>query len=90
MMSEHSHDRKQCRALLGVLSQYLDGEAEEALCREIERHMAECEDCRIVVDTLSKTISLYKEHGHARLPGDARQRLFAALDLQDFRPGQDR
>jgi predicted anti-sigma-YlaC factor YlaD len=78
------HDRSSCHALLGSLSAYLDGEAEEALCQEIERHMAGCEDCRVVVNTLAKTIHLYREHGHTALPGDARQRLYAALDLSDY------
>lgn len=85
-MSEHQHphDRRKCRAMLGDLSRYVDGEAEEALCDEIERHMAECEDCRIVVDTLTKTVKLYQEHGRTEMSGEARQRLFVALDLDDF------
>jgi predicted anti-sigma-YlaC factor YlaD len=87
-MSEHDHE--ECRALLGSLSLYLDGEAEEALCREIERHMSQCENCRVVVDTLAKTVSLYREHGHTRLPDDAKKRLFVALDLEDFRPDKPR
>lgn len=41
-----------CRDMLGDLSDYLDGEASDEICAEIERHMASCEDCRIVVDTL--------------------------------------
>lgn len=85
-MSEHSHehDKAGCHALLNDLSAYLDGEAEEKLCQEIERHIKECEDCRVVVDTLSRTVKLYREHGHAHLPSDARQRLFVALDLSEY------
>ena len=78
------HDRSACHNLLGGLSAYLDGEAEEALCQEIERHMAGCENCRVVVDTLAKTVHLYRERGHTPLPDDARKRLYAALDLADF------
>jgi anti-sigma factor (TIGR02949 family) len=81
-MTDHEHGS--CRDLLGALSAYLDGEAEEALCQEIERHMEGCENCRIVVDTLAKTVHLYRERGHTPLPDDARQRLYAALDLTDF------
>jgi predicted anti-sigma-YlaC factor YlaD len=85
-MTDHKHQRDQqkCRAMLGDLSLYVDGEAGEALCDEIERHMAECEDCRVVVDTLAKTVKLYQEHGQTPLPGEARRRLFVALDLADF------
>lgn len=80
----HSHDSAQCRAILQDLSLYVDGEAEDALCEEIERHMAGCENCRVVVDTLAKTVSLYREHGSSRMPGDARERLYAALDLSEY------
>jgi predicted anti-sigma-YlaC factor YlaD len=88
-MTDHTHshdhkDRAACRALLGSLSLYLDGEAEESLCQEIERHMAECEDCRVVIDTLGKTVKLYREHSHVAMPGDAKRRLFVALDLTDY------
>ncbi len=83
-MTEHTHEHRSCRELLGTLSLYLDGEAEESLCQEIERHMAECENCRVVIDTLTMTVKLYREHGHTPLPSDARQRLFAALDLSDY------
>jgi anti-sigma factor (TIGR02949 family) len=83
-MAEHHSHKTGCQALLGGLSAYIDGEAEEALCREIERHLAECENCRVVVDTTARTVKLYKEHGHTALPGDARQRLYVALDLTSF------
>ncbi|PKO20588.1 MAG: hypothetical protein CVU38_19330, partial [Chloroflexi bacterium HGW-Chloroflexi-1] len=41
-----------CSDTLGTLSEYLDGELDEQFCAEIERHMAECGNCRIMVDTL--------------------------------------
>ncbi len=84
-MTEHAHSHNEiCRLLLRELSAYLDGEAEESLCREIEQHMTECENCRVVVDTLARTIKLYRISGHAHLPPDARQRLYAALDLSEY------
>lgn len=85
-MSEHTHHHgsEGCRSLLEHLSPYLDGEAEEQICREIEQHMASCENCRVVIDTLAGTVRLYQEHGHSRLSGEARTRLYAALDLSDY------
>ena len=55
-MTESTHSN--CESLLGFLSDYVDGELGAELCREIEKHIAECEDCRIVVDTTRKTIDL--------------------------------
>ena len=71
-----------CRETLGMLSEYLDGELDEQLCAELERHMAECGDCRVVVDTLRKTVALYHTHGHRDVPADAKARLYAVLSLE--------
>ena len=54
-MDEHT-----CRHLLGSLSDYVDGEACADLCAEIERHLENCENCRIMVDSLRKTVLLYQ------------------------------
>lgn len=77
-----AHDK--CREMLGDLSEYLDGEASEELCAEIERHMSGCEDCRIVVDTLRKTVLLYRDLARPQMSTDARQRLYQALDLEAY------
>jgi anti-sigma factor (TIGR02949 family) len=75
-----------CKHLLGNLSEYVDGELGEDLCAEIERHLAGCEDCRIVVDSLRKTIYLVHETSQTRVevPEDVRSRLFHRLNLDEF------
>lgn len=74
-----------CRHLLGSLSAYVDGDLEEEVCAEIERHLAECDNCRIVVDTLSKTIYLVHETAaQVTAPEDVRQRLFHRLNLDEL------
>jgi anti-sigma factor RsiW len=77
-----------CMDRLGSLSDYLDGELDEELCAEIERHMAECGNCRLVVDSLRKTIALYREYGHQEIPYEAKARLYAVLDLRGTRDGE--
>lgn len=77
-------EKKECKALLGSLSDYVDGTAEDELCRELERHLAECEDCRIVVDTLKKTVYLYHTNTETNLPVAVRERLFKRLKLDEF------
>lgn len=77
-------EEKNCTSLLASLSDYVDGAAQEDLCREIERHLSECEDCRIVVDTLKKTTSLYHAASETDLPAGVRERLFMRLHLEDF------
>ncbi len=71
-----------CHDLLGELSEYLDGEASAEVCAEIERHMAGCNQCRVVVDTLRKTISLYRTLPQPEFPAAARERLYKVLNLE--------
>ena len=74
-----------CRHLLESLSDYMDGELGDELCSELERHLAGCEDCQIVVDTLRKTITLYQATSTApSVPTDVRERLYKRLHLDDF------
>jgi len=79
-------DRPTCRSLLGLLSDYVDGELSEELCQEIESHTTECQNCRVVVDTLRKTISLYHETAaeSAEIPVEIRTKLYKTLNLEDF------
>ncbi len=73
----------QCHELLGELSAYLDGEASEKLCNEIEQHLEECSDCRVVVDTLRKTVELVRDLPHPDFPDESRVRLYKSLGLSD-------
>ncbi len=78
-------ERKQdqvCRELKDKLSAYLDGELESAICAEIEQHLHDCDDCRVVVDTLNKTITLYRHYGQASVSPDTHERLTRVLNLE--------
>jgi anti-sigma factor RsiW len=79
-------DTSKCHALLGSLSDYVDGLLSEELCEEINHHIAGCQDCHIVVDTLRKTISLYQDSAAetCECPGAVRERLFRTLNLSDY------
>ena len=79
------HRHEECHKLLNSLSDYVDGDLQQELCDEIELHMKDCENCRIVIDTLSKTISLYQTSSESTIvPDEVRQRLFHRLDLDEF------
>ena len=58
-----------CQDLLEQLSEYLDRETREELCREIEEHLDKCHDCRIIVDQTRKTILLYQADQQIELTG---------------------
>jgi anti-sigma factor RsiW len=84
--NEHIHEAgESCKQLLSTLGEYVDGALSEELCSELERHMKDCERCRIVVDTLKKTIDLYQElEDDNGLPAEVRQRLYMRLNLEDY------
>lgn len=79
------NEKHHCHHLIETLSDYVDGELAPELCAELERHLSECDNCRIVVNTLKKTIDLYRTpSAEDMLPDDIRQRLYYRLHLQDF------
>ena len=79
---EHEHGN--CQELLEHISDYVDGELETALCAELEAHLAGCHNCRVMVDTLRKTILLYRSTQAETIPGDVRRRLYQKLDLNEY------
>ena len=68
-----------CKALILELSNYLDGELDPELLRQVEQHLAKCPDCRLICDTTRKTIEIYCGSEPASLPQDIRDRLHRAL-----------
>lgn len=81
-MTDHSH--KNCKALLGSLSDYIDGELPAELCAEIEKHLAGCENCRVVLNTTKRTIDLVQLPVEETVPPEVRERLFERLNLDDY------
>jgi anti-sigma factor RsiW len=68
-----------CEELLALLSEYVDGTVDPAVCAEFEQHMAGCNPCQVVVDNIRKTITLYKEGQPYELPPQFRRRLHDCL-----------
>ncbi len=82
-MSEHPH--KNCRELLGSLSSYIDGDLSPELCEELEKHLAGCTDCQVVLNTTKRTIDLvHSPLEKPDLPDEVRERLFKRLNLDSY------
>jgi len=71
--------KEECRRDFERISEYLDGELSEDLCRQIEDHLRRCPQCRECVDSLRKSIELCKKAVYEEMGRDARERLRAAL-----------
>jgi anti-sigma factor (TIGR02949 family) len=82
-MTEHTHTN--CEELLGSLSSYIDGDLSPDLCEELEKHLAGCDDCRVVLNTTKRTIDLvHSPLEKPDLPDDVRERLFKRLNLDNY------
>ena len=82
-MNEHTH--KNCQELLGSLSSYIDGDLPPELCDELEKHLAGCDDCRVVLNTTKRTIDLvHAPTEKPDLPDEVRERLFKRLRLDPY------
>ncbi len=81
-MTDQTHVN--CEALLGSLSEYIDGELAPELCKEIEKHLAGCENCRVVLNTTRRTIDLVQTPLDQPVPDEVRERLFKRLNLDDY------
>jgi predicted anti-sigma-YlaC factor YlaD len=80
----HKHDDiARCQELLGQLNAYMDGDLIAELCHDLEQHLADCSDCRVVFDTLAKTVTLYHtlDETPVALPADIEARLLRRLNL---------
>jgi anti-sigma factor RsiW len=68
-----------CEELLTMLNEYVDGTVDPGVCQEFEKHMAGCNPCRVVVDNIRKTITLYRGEEPCTLPIKFRERLHSAI-----------
>ena len=68
-----------CRQVILELSSYLDGDLGADAIIELELHVGNCEDCRVVVDTVRKTVDIYCRTEPIPIPEDVRERLHSAL-----------
>lgn len=82
-MTIHIHNQQQCQEILAQLNEYADGELAADICRELEQHLTGCPDCRVMLDTLTRTIALYHtlRDEPAALPAEVETRLLARLNL---------
>jgi anti-sigma factor RsiW len=74
------HDPAHCREMFAHLSEYLDREIDEAACRRIERHLANCDACRACCATLARTVALCRGMPAHRVPEAMSARLREAIE----------
>lgn len=71
-----------CKDVMKEISNYLDGDLDEATKEYLRQHLKNCCNCRVVYDTTRKTIELYCDGKLFPLPDAVRDRLHQALRLK--------
>lgn len=68
-----------CKGVIREISNYIDGELDAAVKQELERHLAHCEDCAMILDQTRKSIEILCDAQPVALPADIHERLHRAL-----------
>jgi anti-sigma factor RsiW len=68
-----------CKSVIREISNYIDGELESELRLELEQHLGQCEDCKMVVDQTKLTVDVFCDSEPVELPADVKSRLHEAL-----------
>jgi anti-sigma factor (TIGR02949 family) len=70
-----------CQEVLDQLWEYLDDDARVELTTKINEHIGGCMHCKVEVDSLRRTISLYRCEDRVGTPIQLSERLQAALQM---------
>lgn len=68
-----------CKDFLRELGEYLDESTDPALRAELDRHINECPNCWVVLDTTKRTINVYKGMEAQPLPEQLKVKLMDAV-----------
>ncbi|HDR14586.1 MAG TPA: hypothetical protein ENN79_03690 [Desulfobacteraceae bacterium] len=71
--------RKECRPYFALLSDYLDGELNPEIRRDLEAHLENCPACSQCLRSLKRSIELYHEASGQEAPPEVVARLKSAL-----------
>ncbi len=68
-----------CKGVIREISDYIDGDLDLSVKQELERHLEDCGDCKMVVDQTRLTVEVFCDSKPVELPAEVRSRLHDAL-----------
>jgi anti-sigma factor RsiW len=68
-----------CQGVIREISNYIDGDLDLAVKKELEGHLECCEECKMVVDQTRLTVNVFCDSKAVELPGEVKSRLHEAL-----------
>lgn len=69
----------QCQELLGALNDYVDGDTRSALCQTLQEHLADCGSCRVVINNIRHTITLYRAGERMPMPAGLHEKIHSIM-----------
>lgn len=69
-----------CKDFLFELNEYLDDSVDPATKAHWQKHVNECPNCFVLVDTTRRTLQVFKGDQPQELPEDVKSRLWGALE----------
>ncbi len=69
-----------CKEFLQELTDYLDSTVDAELRLKLERHITECPNCFVILDTTQRTIKVYKGMQTQDIPQEVHVRLMKAVE----------
>jgi len=79
-----------CSEIFRHICENLDQNLDSPECRDIRRHIEDCPDCVAYLDSLKKTVKLYREYPNPAVPAGVHRKLFAVLNLPAARAPKSR
>ena len=69
-----------CKQFLQELNDYLDPSTDPTMKCHLEKHVSECPNCFVLVDTTKKTLQVYKGVEPQTIPEGVKARLWKAIE----------
>lgn len=70
-----------CKGVYEYICENLDADMKSAKCRAIKKHLDSCPNCSAYLDSLKKTILLYRNEPAPGVPTGTHQRLVKAINV---------
>lgn len=70
-----------CQNCFEKISEFMDGETDEGTCEKIRGHLRNSPKCRKCLESLEKTVDLYRKSPHEGIPPDVRARLRVMMEM---------
>ncbi len=75
--------KKHSKKTINELCNYLGQDLNHPMCKELMQHVHDCPECRMYLDTVKMTVSLYKKtHESEPVPNHIKEKLLKKLNSE--------